>query len=117
MIDFNKNKKELEMKTFVVAGIDPKAAAIFAVEGMTSLQKESFGKEKAMYLIVSYDPKAMDITDRLDKATLFTEDEAYQFKATLNNNKSRIFDTFTVYDIADLKSGLVTVSPEPAIER
>ena len=104
------------MKTFLVAGIEPKAASIFAVEGMTRCQKESFGKEKASYLVVSYNPKKMDITDNIDNATLFTEDEAYQFQAALHNN-SKLFDTFAVYDIEDLKSGLVIISPEPAIER
>ena len=105
----------MEEKTFIVAGIEPRAASIFAIEGMNRNQKESFGK-KVSYLVVSYSPKKMDISDKVDDATLFTEDEAYAFQAALHNN-SRLFDTFAVYDVEDLKSGLVTISAEPSIEK
>ena len=104
------------MKNYIVAGIEPVAASIFAVEGMTQKQKESFGKQHPSYLVVCYEPKKMDITQNIDEATLFTEDEAYQFRDTLHIN-SRKFDSYDVYDINDLKSGAVTVSPEPAVER
>lgn len=103
------------MKNFIIAGIEPQAASIFAAEALNKVQKASFGKQNAAYLKISYNPKSMDLTSNIEEATLLTEDDAYQFRDTLHINNAAMFNTFDVYDINDLKSGAVEVSCESAI--
>lgn len=103
------------MKTFIVAGIEPQAASIFAVEAMSGKQKSSFGKSNAAYLKISYAPKSLNLTSNIDEATLLTEDEAYQFRDTLHINAPTQFATFDVYEINELKEGKVEISAESVI--
>jgi|SRR6185312_1528685 len=105
-------------KTFIVAGITPAAESIFAIPAFPASQKKSFVKEEGTvsYLVITYEPKSLDLTTNIEEATLLTEDEAYQFRDTLHiYGKNKHFNTFDVYEKSDIVSGLIEVSTDSVI--